>query len=413
MPILTKTLERSNYYHLVMDIGWFAIALAATSRYLQFYAIRMGADALELGLMSALPAICLIFSTSLSAWWRDRYSDSIHALWWPSVGYRFIFLLPAFAPFFPIQWRVLWLILAAILPALTQGMSNTIFVVMMRETVSNDAIPSLLARRQFTLNAMLLVGVVGFGILLEILPFPLNYQVMFVLAFIFSMVSQWHLGKLDSLVPPSKPKRKMHQTVRQLLKQNRFQSIAYVTSLSFVGFFSIFAIIPLFLEQSLGADEGYIALYGSAELIAGAAMMFILEPLLRKWGSRTIIACSMFGTGLAALIIALAPSLAIALIGAALTGACWNANNVATLRYFTERTTADDMNASMAYHEIVFAAMFIGPLLGSGLASIGLPLTSVLIIGAMLRLAAAILTHFGLAVFGKSIVRPIGHIHAE
>ena len=113
MTSLTKSFEQSNYTHLVLDIGWFAIALASTSRFLQFYAIRMGADAFSLGLMAALPAIILVFSTSLSAWWRSHFEDSVHAIWLPSMGYRFIFLLPAFTPFFPIEWRVLWLILAA------------------------------------------------------------------------------------------------------------------------------------------------------------------------------------------------------------------------------------------------------------------------------------------------------------
>ncbi len=101
MTTYSTPLERSNYQHLVLDIGWFAIALAATSRFMQFYAIRMGADAVALGLMTALPAIILVFSTSLSAWWRSHFNDSVRAIMLPSLGFRFIFLLPAFAPFFP------------------------------------------------------------------------------------------------------------------------------------------------------------------------------------------------------------------------------------------------------------------------------------------------------------------------
>ena len=406
MTSFSTSIERTNYTHLVFDIGWFAIALASTSRFLQFYAIRMGADAFALSLMTALPAIILVFSTSLSAWWRSRFADSVHAVWLPSMGYRFVFLLPAFTPFFPIEWRVLWLILSAIVPAMTQGMANTLFVVMMRETVSHERLPSLLANRQFALNVMLLFGVMGFGFLLEVLPFPTNYQVMFVLAFIFALISQWHLSRLNIIVPPHKPKRREKVHLRKLLKERSFQSIAFVTSLSFIGFFSIFAIIPLFLARHLGADEGYIAMFGIAELLAGAGITLVLEPLLRRLGSRTVISLSMLVTGLAGIVIALAPSLEFALIGAVLTGAGWNANNVATLRFFTERTSANDMRSTTAYYEIIFVAMFVGPMLGSFMDGIGIPLIGVVLWGAAMRIIAALLTHFGLNVFGIARVRP-------
>ncbi len=285
-------------------------------------------------------------------------------------------------------------------------MSNTIFVVMMRETVSHERIPSLLARRQFALNIMLLLGVLGFGILLETLPFPLNYQVMFVLAFIFAMASQWHLGKLNTIVPPHKPEHVEKGSLKRLMKTDAFQSVAFVAMLSFIGYFSIFAVIPLFLESRLGADEGYMAMFGIAELLAGAGITLLLEPILCQLGSRTTIAISMFVTALAALVIAFAPTLEIALIGGVLTGIGWNSNNVAMLRFFTERTAANDMGASTAYHEIIFTAMFIGPMLGSLIAGMGISLVGVMLFGAILRFVAAILSQYGLRIFGKAAVRP-------
>ncbi|MEM9953760.1 MAG: MFS transporter [Chloroflexota bacterium] len=404
---VTTVSVRANYQHLIWDIGWFGIALAATSRFMQFYAIRMGADAFELNLLTALPAIVLVFSTAMSAWWRSYFTNSVKAVQIPSFVFRLVFLLPAFAPFFPLEWRVLWLILSAAIPAMMQGMSNAIFVVMMRETISDDRIASLLARRQFVLNVMVLLGVLGFGVLLESLLFPLNYQVMFVIAFGFALLSQWHLTRLKPIVPAHKPKRREKGSLKRLLKTDEFQSVAYITLLTFVGYFSVFALIPLFLERNLGADEGYIALFGMIELIAGASIMLILEPIIRGLGSRRTIALSMFVTALASLAIAIAPSLELALIGAALTGIGWNAASVAILRYFTERTSADDMAASTAYHEIMFISMFIGPMLGNLVAATGLSLAGILLFGAMLRLLSAILTEYGLRIFGKPLVRPL------
>src|SRR5690606_9995433 len=132
----------------------------------------------------------------------------------------------------------------------------------------------------------------------------------------------------------------------------------------------------------------------------------ILEPILRRLGSRNTISLSMLITGLAAIVIALAPTLEFALIGAVLTGAGWNANNVAVLRFFTERTSANDINATTAYHEIIFVAMFLGPMLGSFVAGIGIPLVGVILWGAVMRILASLLVHYGLSIFGKARVRP-------
>ena len=36
--------ERANFHHLVMEVAWFGLALATTSRFLSVFAIRLGRD---------------------------------------------------------------------------------------------------------------------------------------------------------------------------------------------------------------------------------------------------------------------------------------------------------------------------------------------------------------------------------
>ena len=58
------------------------------------------------------------------------------------------------------------------------------------------------------------------------------------------------------------------------------------------------------------------------------------------------------------------------------------------------------------YYEIIFIAMFVGPMFGSLIASLGVPLVGVLLIGAGMRLVASLFSHYGLSIFGKARVRP-------
>lgn len=403
---------KSNYHHLVMDIAWFGIALAATQRFLQFFALKMGATALEVGWITSFPAIILIIAVSLSQWWRNRYGDSIGAVWLPSIMFRLVFLLPAFAPFFPEEWRVLWIIFAATLPAVGQGVASAVFAVMMREAIPNEDLPPLLTHRHRALNIAITMGAIGFGLMLDRVVFPLNYQIMFALAFLASMVSQWHIGKIKvrgmmSYPAHEKAISKPKRSFRQLMSETNFQSVAWVTFVSYLAFHIVFSVIPLQLEQGFGATEGFMGVYGAVEVAAAFGITFVLNRFIRQFGNRNVVAGALVVNGLAAFVIAVAPSLEWTLLSAALTGASWSAIGVCTFGFFAERTPTDDMQASIVFHQIAFSAIFVGPMLGSLLVSVGFSVVSVLLLGAGVRVFGGFLTHLGLQVFGKPRVEPV------
>ncbi|KAB2856956.1 MAG: hypothetical protein F9K46_13545, partial [Anaerolineae bacterium] len=63
------SVERENFNHLVQDIGWFGLALPATTHFLSAFAIRLGASASLLGLMAAIPALIVLISAGLAGRW--------------------------------------------------------------------------------------------------------------------------------------------------------------------------------------------------------------------------------------------------------------------------------------------------------------------------------------------------------
>lgn len=382
------TLERANYHHLVMDIAWFGFALAATSRFLQFYAIRLGADPMTLGWITSLPAIVLIFATGWSAWWRTRYPNSVEAVWIPSIVFRFIFLFPAFAPFFPEEWRVVWILIGAVLPAFGQGMASAIFMTMMRDAVDDSKIPALLTQRYRALNIAVTLGALGFGLLLDNVPFPVNYQIMFVLAFVFSMVSQWHIGHVKPVFESKPEEVKFKRPLKQLFREHNFLMVAIVTFASYLVYHLTFAVIPLHLEHDLKATEGFMGIYGGVEVAAGFLITFIINKWIDRIGNRNIIGISMLALAGASLANALAPNMWWTLIGAFLTGISWTATSICALGYFTEKAARSDMQASVVFHQLIFVTVFIGPVLGTGLVSLGLSAVTVLIIGTVTRLLA-------------------------
>jgi MFS family permease len=401
----TLPTERANYRHLVQDVVWYGLAFAATSRFLSIYAIRLGATPMELGLISSLPAIILLFSSMLAGWWLRKTGNNLSkALLWPGVGFRLLFLLPAIAPFLPPEIQPTWLILSVALPAIPQGIASIAFMVTMRHAVDDRHMTSLVSHRQMALNIGVGVAALVFGFWLEQAPFPFNYQAMFALAFVFALMSQRHCMQVQCILQFQQNNPEQQSTPGNILKPKtnspwkapNFLRVVVVVLASHIAFTTIIAITPLHMMNNLGATEGFMALFGMAELAAGATISLFTGRLVAKFGNQTLIALAMIGTALAALIIALAPSLPITLLSAVLSGASWTAVGVGLYGFFTRNAPPESMTSySIAYQQAIGLSLFIGPMIGSMLVDSGLTITMVVVIGAALRLAAGFIIEHG------------------
>jgi MFS family permease len=409
--------EKANFHNLVYDIAWFGLAAAATSRFLSIFAIRLGADAGDLGLISALPSLVMLISSALALWWLRHFRSAMTALQAPAFGFRLVFLLPAFTPFLPPEFQIPWLVLSVTLPAIPQGIAGALFVVVMRQCVSDQQITQLTSRRQIGLNAGVAVGALGFGIMLESLPFPLNYQLMFVMAFVFALMSQWHVTRMRSInqAPAATPQpapvadapvaEVPAVTQRRIWSEPRFRFVIFSVLITHLTFFSTVAFVPLHLVENLKATEAFVAAFGIVELLGGMLIATQTERLSRLIGQRGLMAAGMIGTALALVVIALAPRPEFTLIAAGLSGASWTAAAVGLFSYFLLHTPTGLMaQGSIAYQQLAGLGMFIGPVFGTLLVGVGLPLVGVIVIGAVLRFGA------GLALFDRSPRRlPASH----
>jgi SET family sugar efflux transporter-like MFS transporter len=390
-----QTLEEANFHHFVLDIVWFGLALPATTRFLQIYAIHLGAGATELGWMTMLPAIILLFSASLGSRWMARHNhDSSRAVFWPALGFRLQFLLPALTPFMPKAFQPTWLILSLALPALPQGLSSVAFLVMLRETIPERRITSLLCRRSIAMNVAVGLSGLALGAWLNYAPFPLNYQVMFAAAFILTLVSLWHVAKVH-IAPTTAPKPIETESHINPWRSPKFQQVAFITAVIHIGFFSVFPLTPLHLVDHLHADEFYMSVYALAELAAGAFVAIFIGRMATRISNRSMIAIAMIGTSVGSVLVAIAPNLYFALPAAAIIGGSWTAAGIALLSYFSESTPAEGRaKFTVAYSQVVYLATFLGPMIGTGLRNAGINLVAVILIGALLRFAAASLTQF-------------------
>lgn len=386
--VITKTPEQANFDYLVWDIAWFGLAHAATSRFLTVYAIRSGASPAEVGFIASFPAIGMLLASFIAVWWRNRYSDTVKAVFWPSFWFRFVFLLPAFAPFFPKDLRPVWLILAVVLPSLPQGLASVTFISLMRESVDTKRITDLLSRRFVALNITVCIGVLSFGAWLENVPFPYNYQFMFMTAFVAAMVSLWYVNRVHPMPHLTQTPEMMTATSESPWRHVGFQKVGVIAALAITAFFAVYPIVPLRLVNDMDASEGFIALFGMCELASGALMANLSPYFVKKIGARKSAGLAMVATGIGSLIIAFAPELHYTLLGTFFLGGAWTMADISIFTLFNENTPQGSARFSQSYYQVTAVSLFVGPMIGTQLANGGMDLTHVLIIGACLRLFA-------------------------
>lgn len=396
---MDQSAEQANFSNLVAEIAWYGLAFAATSRFLSVYAIRMDATPLQLGLLTGLPALMWMASSMLSSWWANRYPNVVQALRWPTLGMRMVFILPLFAPLLPANLQVIWLILATTICAVPQGISNVIFMDMLRKAMPNaNRLTVLLARRSLALNITLAAGALCFGLWLEAGPFPINYMLMFLVAFCAAFMS--YRGCMRLRVPDNPPVTHKAPRIRPWSRPE-FRQMAMVAFVMHVAFTSINAIIPLRLVNELNFNEGFMALFGLVEIGAAALISLTVPRAARALGSQGLIVAGMAGTSVAAVLLALSSSPVLILIAAGLSGAAWTmAASIGLFTFFNERTPAGEgsVQYATAYNQSIGLALFAGPMIGSVLAASGISLVVVLLTGGLMRFGAAILAEYPLLV---------------
>ncbi len=384
------SIEERNFRNLVWDVAWFGVSWVTISRFLSVYAIRLGAGPEVVGWLTAGPAIAMVLSSFVSVRWRRRFSDSVKAIFWPTLGFRMVPLLLAMTPFLPAPWQPLWLVFSVTAPGLMQGISDIMFLSLLRETMTDDRMPALLGRRGVALNTTLVVCALAFGIWLEWAPFPFNYQVMFLVAFFGLLMSMWHVMKVKPIAPVEAPKTP--QPHARPWGEKRFQHVMVLAGAVYGSFVGLVPIITLRLVDDMGATEGFMAAFGMVELTAAGAVAAIFTRLVARFGIRNVLGLGAVSSALAAATVAFAPTLAPTLVAGALTGIGFTLMDMGMIGYVSENTPVGDAAPYMrTFLQVAWIAVFIGPILTTQLMASGIPTVSVLLGGAVIRLLVAAL----------------------
>ena len=183
-----------NAWYLVLEMFWAAI-LASAATFNAAFAIRLEATNTQIGLLTSLPALLAVIVSIPAGRFLQRKRRHkpwiLTALTLARSGYLVVALLPwLHLGGMPLGGQVILTLIVFTIPV---HFFNVGFIPMLAEVTSEDRRAAIFAARNIAYNASVTVLVFLFGLWLEKITFPINYQAMYIFGFATSMLSLYYL----------------------------------------------------------------------------------------------------------------------------------------------------------------------------------------------------------------------------
>ena len=400
---------RASFLHLYAEIAWFGVLSASTLAFTAVYAARLGAGAFHLGLLSAGPAIVGLFITLPAGRWIEKQPiDS--AVFWSAVVYRLFYLLWVPLPLLLAPKGQVWVIIGTTLVMSIPGASLALgFNALFAEVVPPEWRGHVTGIRNALLAMAFIAVSMLCGAVLDALPFPTGYQVVFAIGFVGAAMSTFHLrfvaprpggrnwprlrrglgdlawpGRFRVGIDALRPgvalrflisRKRFHLPERELLGR----PFAKLMILLLAFYLAIYLAVPLFpihwVNQLHLSDReigwGTAAFYVS--VLVGSTQ---LDRLVGRLGNQRVTAIGAMFMSAYPAFMAWAHGLGLFMVASVLGGLGWALVGGALVNYVLEKVPADHRPGYLAWYNLALNAALltgslVGPLVADGL---GVPL---------------------------------------
>ncbi|MCB9151692.1 MAG: MFS transporter [Caldilineaceae bacterium] len=216
-------IHRRNFRHLYFEIAWFGIINGSLIAFASVYLTRVGATTTQLGWFSAIPAlVALIFSLPAGFWLQNKKMD--RSVFWSALVFRFYYLLwPLLSIFFAERLQVDIVLLSTVIMGVPGTLLAISFNALFAAIVPPEWRNHVIGIRYALLAIASVLSSLLCGALLDRLPFPLGYQLVFGLAAFAGAMSTLHLWFLNDQTKPAEPYN-MPKSVKDVARPGIFSA---------------------------------------------------------------------------------------------------------------------------------------------------------------------------------------------
>jgi MFS family permease len=368
-----------NIRRLMAFTALFGVINGGVITFLPVLLARLGAPAVVISLLTALPALITIVialpAGAIVSRWRNMTRSSALCFYALRLAYLPIalalFLDPAVAPYLIV---IIWA-----LTAIPGTLGNTAFY-----DVLADAVPpqrrAIINGVRWALLGMVSAGSVSFfGQLLVRLSWPINYLVLFGICFVAGITSTFAYSRLEIPLrdPQDAPRerttlRKRLATLVQPLRAGTgFGSYSVITFVMRLGLFLPAGIFSVFLVRQLQVSDAWIG--GRTTLEHGALTLgyFFWGRMAARMGQARMLGIAVTAIGVAFLLLASATSntLWLVLVAALIGGFFASALDVSLFEWLLQIMPQGERPRYVAMNTLLMNLVaFVVPIAGAALA---------------------------------------------
>lgn len=182
-PAMEKNI-RCNVRHGVASV----LAQNLAAPFLGIFALKLGASNWQVGLLSSAPALVSLAVMIPGAIYVDRFTRKKEITSRFFLANRVFYLALACLPFLTPDWRAWALVATVALMNLPGAIGNVAWQSFISRVIPPERRAQAFARRNRAMNIVGTAAVVVAGRLLDVISFPVGYQVMLVLAFAVALL---------------------------------------------------------------------------------------------------------------------------------------------------------------------------------------------------------------------------------
>jgi MFS family permease len=363
-----------NDWNLYREIAWFGVLSGVSNTFISVFALRLGASNLLVGLRTSLPALINVLFQIPAARLVERKDDRRRVLLLSGLLMRLPVLLVAAAPFLPQRFQAGAVVYITALGTIPAAVGTISFTAMFADVVAPHNRARVVSVRNALLAAATTITVLLAGRALDILPFPVSYQLVFALAFVASLVSVYYLGrvvipadgKLDREDVQRAERLDLRRTARTILTQRNYVRFSLGSFLFHWGLYFPIPLYAIYRVRTLGISEGWIGALSMLESGVTIIAYYVWGRLAQRRGSRAVVLWGVMLVCFYPIGMALSKGVWSLLFVSFVAGIAAPAFNLGLFNSLLEVAPAERRATYVAmFNTLMNVAAFVSPLLGT------------------------------------------------
>ena len=311
------SLEDRNIRHFYLDTASMGLIAGGVNTFLSVFVVRLGASSFLVSLLTSLPAIIMTMLSIPAGLLVERQRNLVRFTSRGRLVARSVILLVALLPFFVSQGLAEATVAISALQAVPIAFINLSWTAVVAQIIPPKRRARINGGRWALVSLVIAVVVAINGTMLEWIPFPANYQIVFGISFLGGLLSAYFFSliELPSDPPPQAASAQAVALIQRL--QGYLRSFAetpgflrYLFS-SFVLRFGLHlpaALYSIYWVRHLNASDAWIGWRATASSLALIVGYLLWGRVASRKGHHLVLLACTIAVGSYPVLTALTPS---------------------------------------------------------------------------------------------------------